>query len=299
MTKEAAAGVLPEKYNAYREKALIRIGEAAVTGMLFEVGAALKPGLVTPISSGSHNDMDYFCFLKSSAVLSTGMQQFVRLGYEYGEVCLPKLRQFGKDLEQRMFEATAGVNTQKGLLFLGGVVCAAAGFCLRNHQSLQPMNIAKGCSSITHGLVERELVKVKRTASPTAGEISYLEHGITGIRGEIEQGLPSILKYGLPAYQLGLREGLPTNEALTQSLLSIMTTADDTVVIHRAGLSGLAYVKAQAQQALALGGMKSEEGIAFVNEMNETFIRQRISPGGSADLLAITVMLYELEFSEL
>ena len=50
-----------------------------------------------------------------------------------------------------------------------------------------------------------------------------------------------------------------------------------------------------SKNALALGGMKSKEGRDYINQMDEIFVKEHISPGGAADLLAITVMLYKLE----
>lgn len=46
---------------------------------------------------------------------------------------------------------------------------------------------------------------------------------------------------------------------------------------------------------MELGGYLSEEGRSFIKEMDEDFIEKNISPGGAADLLAVTLMLYLIE----
>ena len=50
-----------------------------------------------------------------------------------------------------------------------------------------------------------------------------------------------------------------------------------------------------AARILALGGGASPEGLAALRELNERFIALNISPGGCADLLAVTILLWELE----
>lgn len=292
---EAENNYKSERRGHYITEAALKIGEAALTGMLYEVGTTLKPGLVTPISKGAHRDMNYFSFLRSSSSISRAMGVFAQLGFEYGEYCLPEIRKYGKNIEREMYEATGGVNTQKGLLFLGGIAAAAAGFCLKNSVMINSFNISNHCKLITEGIVERELRSIGNKEFYTSGERIYMKYGITGVRGEIEKGLPSISQYGLIYYREALLKGLALDNALTQSLIGIMTVSADTVVVNRAGMEGLDYVKNQANTALKLGGMYTTEGIDFIKAMDKDFIERNISPGGSADLLAITVMLDEIE----
>lgn len=284
-----------EKEGYFITEASIKIGEAVLTGMLYEVSTTLKPGLVTPVSRGSHRDMDYFSFLRSTSAIGKSMSVFAQLGFEYGEKCLPEIRKYGVKIEREMFEATSGVNTQKGLLFLGGVIASAAGFCIKEKIKTNPLNISYECSIITKGIINRELKALRSKDSITSGERIYIAHGITGVRGEIETGLPNVIKYGLPNYREGLKNGLSVDSSLTQSLISIMSSAEDTVVVKRAGIEGLHYVKQHAIIALELGGMYTAEGEAYIKKMDEDFINRNISPGGAADLLAVTVMLHELD----
>jgi triphosphoribosyl-dephospho-CoA synthase CitG len=276
--------------------AAFRIGEAAVLGMLYEVSASPSPGLVSPYSSGTHRDMDFFTFLKSTSAISHSMYLCAQAGIDYSEEELLKvIRSIGITAERNMFKATEGVNTQKGLLFLAGVVCAAAGGCIRNGEKLERINISKKCSVICGGIVERELRGLKYNEKLSNGEKLYLKHGITGVRGEIEMGLPVVLEKGLPSYEEALDANLPAGEALCHSLINIMTDVEDTTVINRCGMEGFVLMKRFAEIAVEIGGMMTIEGKEFIHDMDGIFNEKNISPGGAADLLAITVMIHELE----
>jgi triphosphoribosyl-dephospho-CoA synthase len=271
------------------------IGETAILGMLYEVSTSPKPGMVTPDSRGTHGDMDYFTFLRSSASIASAMYKCAQIGLMIDVDILTKIRNIGISAEKEMLFATNGVNTQKGIIFLGGIVSSAAGSCLRKKIEVNRFNISLECNVITSGIVERELYNLKSKNTLTNGERIYLNHKITGIRGEIEKGLPSVLTVGLPLYEDALIRGLSINKALANTLIGLMTVVEDTVVINRSGLKGYEFMRAEAKKAMELGGMHTPEGQSYIEKLNMKFIERNISPGGAADLLAITVMIYELE----
>lgn len=74
-----------------------------------------------------------------------------------------------------------------------------------------------------------------------------------------------------------------------------MSHVDDTNVLIRTGAIELAYEKAEAMRILELGGALTDEGMAALVEANRDFIHRNISPGGCADLLAVTIFLWNLE----
>lgn len=279
--------------------AAFKIGECAITGMLYEAGAAPKPGLVTPCSKGIHNDMDYFTFLKSTSSIAYSMYLCAQIGIDYKTDLLRKIRSVGIAAEKNMFRATGGINTQKGLLFASGVVCAAAGNVLRDNEKLSRYIISRQCSIICEGLVDRELSVLSYKPGLSNGEKLFISYGVKGIRGEAEKGFLSVIEVGLPIYESALKTGVHESKALTQCLLGLMTVVEDTVVINKKGLEGLDYMRKEAGKALALGGMLTTEGEAFVRKMEKGFLNIGISPGGAADLLALTVMIHELEKIEL
>ncbi|MDD4503416.1 MAG: triphosphoribosyl-dephospho-CoA synthase [Clostridiaceae bacterium] len=272
-----------------------KIGESAILGALYEVSTSPSPGLVSPYSSGSHNDMDFFTFLRSTSSISYAMYLCAQIGIDNDDEILKKVRSIGVYAEKNMLDSTGGINTQRGLLFLAGIVCAAAGSCIRKNKDINRFNISEECSIICNGIVDRELKSLDKNDKLTNGEKLYLEYGIAGIRSEIENGLPSVLNTSLPLFEEALEFGMELKNALCHSLIGLMTVVEDTTVISRCGLNGLEMMRNEAKIALELGGMKSSGGIRHINYMEKVFRSKKISPGGAADLLAITVMIYELE----
>ncbi|EYE88985.1 triphosphoribosyl-dephospho-CoA synthase [Fervidicella metallireducens AeB] len=272
-----------------------KIGEAAILGMLYEVSSSPSPGLISPYSSGSHSDMNFYTFLNSTSSIAHAMYICAQIGIDYEDEILEKIRSVGLWAEKNMLRATDGINTQRGLLFLAGVTAAAAGMCIRNRYRVTRFNISKMASIICYGLVERELKTLSNSKKLTNGERLFLEYGLTGVRGEIEKGLPSIIEVGLPCYEEAISFGLSTPKALSHSLIGLMTVVEDTTVVNRCGIEGLNKMREMAIKALKLGGMKTLEGEGYINKMEDVFVAHNISPGGAADLLAVTVMIHELE----
>ena len=281
--------------------AVQQIGTFAVEAALYEAACAPAPGLVDRFNQGAHTDMDLFSFLSSSSAIGPGLFACALAGWRHrGEpaALFAALRPIGMDAEQAMFRATDGVNTQKGLIFLLGTLAAAAAQTVRRQQPPSAAGVLLVASVMTAGVTDAEL-GVLKTAPPerklTAGERLYLRYGVTGIRGELEAGAPSVLQGGLPALRTALAQGLSVNDALVNALLTLMTVVDDTTILHRHDMETLQFVRRQAQEALALGGMGTDAGRRRVEAMDALFIERRISPGGAADLLAATWFLHRLE----
>lgn len=74
-----------------------------------------------------------------------------------------------------------------------------------------------------------------------------------------------------------------------------MIETEDSNVLGRHNLDMLNYVKKSAREAIRLGGMFSQSGKEYIYKMDKDFIEKNISPGGSADLLAVTFMIALLE----
>jgi len=289
------------------------IGRAALAAAIWEVSASPKPGLVTPHSSGSHRDMEYATFLASAAALGPRFAEFARLGRcSAGEpaALLPALREAGKAAERDMFAATGGVNTHKGLIFSLGLLCAAAGRLEAAGIAPAPSAIAAGAAAIAEGITSRDLARAaaprnsaaRYAAFPddpryagTAGERLFRQFGVRGIRGEAEDGFPSVLNIALPALRAGLSRGLSFNDAMVDALLALCAAVEDTNVLARAGRGGLEIMRREAALAAAAGGIATPQGRAAIEKMNAALIARNISPGGCADLLALAVFLYLLD----
>lgn len=272
-----------------------KIGECAILGMLYEVSSSPSPGLVSPSSMGSHKDMNYFTFLQSSAAIAPAMYICAQIGMDYDDDILMKIRSVGIHAEKNMFKATKGVNTQRGLLFLAGVVASAAGNCRKNYEKINRYNISSKIKSTCGQIVDKELNEIKDENKLTNGEKLFKKYGFTGVRGEVQDGLPNVLGTGIVSYEESLLSGLSTENALIHSLISLMSKVIDTTVVNRCGLCGLNLMKKMANEALSLGSVRTKQGREYIKKMDAVFIENNISPGGVADLLAISVMIYELE----
>lgn len=294
------ASFAAEATNCWPE-AVWEVGARAVEAMLMEAACTPAPGLVDRRNAGAHQDMDYFLFLKSSSALAGTMFRCAAAGWSHdgsGPALLPVLRRIGADGEAKMFRATAAVNTQKGLLFLQGVLAAAAAGVLRDSRRPAASSVCQRVAAICQGLVERELEPLRRmplSRKATAGEKLFLEYGVTGIRGEMEAGLPNIANLALPCFRDALSAGLSLNDALVQALLALMTVAEDTTVLNRHGPDVLREVQALAGSILSGGGMLTESGRREIAGLDQLFIARRISPGGAADLLAATYFIHLID----
>jgi triphosphoribosyl-dephospho-CoA synthase len=204
------------------------------------------------------------------------------------------LRHIGQEAEKSMFHATGGVNTHKGLVFSQGLICAAASCCIeeKGKDIFIAEDICEKVSEMTQGLCSRELASLNKTENLTYGEKLYRRYGFKGIRGEVESGFPTVRNCSLPILRhLKSMKIYHLNEILIQTLLHIIAVNEDTNIAARHDRETLEYVQQYARQVLDAGGVLSPIGIQDVHEMDEDFIRRNISPGGSADLLAVTVFL--------
>jgi len=285
-----------------------KIGSIVLKSILLELSCTPKPGLVDRFNSGANRDMDFNIFIQSTSALAYGFYQLTQLGMDYSnknETMLLSLRKIGLDIEKKMFEATGGINTQKGLIFLEGLICVSAGSLDKEGMLLSPENICQRVKKISEGVVHKELGSLCysfQEGKLTHGEKLFLKYGVTGIRGEVERGFPTVREKGLPTLQVGLKDGLSFNDASVQSLIHIMTVAEDTNVIYRSNLDFLKnYVQEKAREIIDLGGMYTSKGRKSIQDLDKYFIKKGINPGGSADLLAVTIALHyllELSISE-
>lgn len=279
------------------------VEKAAEASLLDEVKATPKPGLVDLNNSGAHRDMDYHTFYNSTKAIAPFIARMAALGAlwhcpEDTEGLFRSIRPVGMEAEAAMFRATDGVNTHKGMIFSMGLVAAAAGLLFQREQKpLQAEKILALCGEMCRGPLGEDFASISQESPRTHGERLYLQYGCRGIRGEAALGFPSLSGCALPA----LRECLAEindgdhNRLCLQILLRLMARVDDTNVLFRTDYASLLYVKEEAARILLLGGSYTEEGIKALWALNEDFTRRNISPGGCADLLAITLFLWRLE----
>lgn len=246
------------------------VADLAERALRLELDTTPKPGLVDRRDNGAHKDMDYALMSKSISALRPYL---TRLAVESAKDIDPaKIKEIGIEAEKAMLKATGGVNTHKGALFCIGLSVAAAS------------NLASATGSV-------EAYSFKELVSRAASEIPSARgtHGAEAKRsfkavGALENAraaYPELFADWLP-YYLSL-EGDPFR--CHKTLLHIMTTLDDTNILHRRGAEGLAHAEAEAARLLE---DFSESGLS---SLNKDFIRENISPGGSADMLSLTIFI--------
>jgi len=280
-----------------KRKIAEEIAALALRSILYEISCSPKPGLVDRLNSGSHADMDFYSFINSSSVLTFYFYEIVKKSLELKtdlKGLFPEIRKIGIKAEKEMLAATNGVNTQKGLIFSMGILCSSIGHMIRTRKGITPSTISLAISEMTAGLVSTELHHLKPDGKGkpnlTKGEKAYLRYGAAGIGGEAETGFPSVINHGLPAFRQASLKSTDLDIRMVHTLITIMSVAEDTLVLSKGGFPLLHFVQNQAALILARGSVFNKRGLRRVKDLDALFIRKDISPGGSADLLAVTLM---------
>ncbi|WP_439185626.1 triphosphoribosyl-dephospho-CoA synthase [Carboxylicivirga taeanensis] len=293
-----------------RDKEVVKkVAGYAIRGLLLEVALSPKPGLVCRNSTGAHADMDFVSFMGSAAAIAPYLTEISQLaisfqGRNVSDV-LPQIKSIGQEMEQAMFSATNGVNTHKGAIFLMAISCFAVVRVVRKQGYLKLNAFSSVVQQLTSGLVQRELCAGLTERVLTHGQQCFKKYGLqaAGARGEVEQGLPTVLHHALPYLQDSLVKKLSayTDEEITgllvPLLLKIITVNNDTNVLYRHDGVVLEQLKQNAKKALddwRSGNRQTYDGLV------EWCLQKRISPGGSADLLALTLTLHlcQTEFTK-
>jgi triphosphoribosyl-dephospho-CoA synthetase len=207
------------------------------------------------------------------------------------EEAFEKLRFRGRTAEQEMYDATGGVNTHKGAIFSLGLLCGAAGRLSGQERNAQ--QLLQLCSEMVRGITDRELRQQNK--ADTNGKRLYSHYGVTGIRGQAENGFPAVLEHGLPVFRAGIAKGLSVNDAGCAALLHLIANTQDTNLMARSDLL------TQQQLAAELGRILEKEpypGAETLQKLDREYTERNLSPGGSADLLAVTYFLHFLEQEE-
>ncbi|MFL3319462.1 triphosphoribosyl-dephospho-CoA synthase CitG [Klebsiella michiganensis] len=270
--------------------------------LLTEVRLTPKPGLVDIRNAGAHRDMDLASFEASTAAVAPWMEKFFIMGHDTANITpeqvLTMLRPVGMACETDMLEATGGVNTHRGAIFAFGLLCAAAGRLVARGEPVEQHRVCDRVARFCRGLVGRELSSPEGM-KVSKGEEHFLRYGLSGARGEAESGFRTVRTQAMPVFNRVMADTGDTNLALLQTLLHLMAWNDDTNLVSRGGLEGLNFVQQQAQKLLWEGGVLTDGGLEALRRLDDELIIRHLSPGGSADLLAVTWFLSGFPAGEL
>lgn len=165
-----------------------------------------------------------------------------------------QLRQLGIEAEKAMLEATGGVNTHRGAIFCLGLTINA--WVKGSH--------TEGLMCLPIGKIAQGILAINQTVKDLPPRAA-MANALGGYRQLFEDWLPY--------YASGAGE--------LKTLLRIMSTLDDTCVIKRAGAEKAQLVK---QEALTVDSM----------ELCGRYAAEGISPGGAADMLALTIFIHSI-----
>ncbi|XKM14366.1 triphosphoribosyl-dephospho-CoA synthase CitG [Orbaceae bacterium ac157xtp] len=271
--------------------------QLAQQALLKEVCLSPKPGLVDMLNNGAHKDMNFDTFIASIKAISPWFDLFYDYGKNFnlsqnGEF-LQGLRVIGLKCEQAMFDATKRVNTHKGGIFAFGLLLGALGKLTQKNASLNYLAICDEISNQCQGLVVNELVS--KNSANTVGEKLFKQYQLTGARGEAESGYKTVRDISLPIFNEMLSKGFDEETSLLQAMLYLLAYNKDTNIVSRGGISGLEFVQESAKTLIKKGGILDKNGRDDLQKLDLELIRRNISPGGSADLIAITWFLSQFQ----
>ncbi len=265
------------------------LSTAAVSALLDEAELTPKPALVDRRGNGAHHDLDLARLRRSAQSLRDGFADIARTAAV--EKSLPWLREqigrIGRDMERRMLVATAGSNAHRGAIWALGLLVAAAA---PRRSERNAARIATAAAALAR--------LPDRFAHPrplSNGDRARLRFGATGARGEAQAAFPHVVRVGLPTLRAARGRGVPEDCARLDALMAIMASLDDTCLLHRGGLAALETAKAGARAVLAAGGTATPAGIERLHRLHAELMTLWASPGGSADLLGVTLFLDRLE----
>ena len=248
------------------------LGWLATSALERELALTPKAGLVDRYDNGSHADMNFHLMSRSIAALRPFFVEMARASVD--DLDVARLQAIGLRAEEAMLQATGGVNTHRGALFALGLSVSVASHLFAHEGRLE--------QSALRRLVSEVAAQIP-AADGTHGSLARSRHGVGGALAAAQSAWPQLFDDWLPFYR-NMKDDTCREH---KTLLRIMATLDDTNVLYRGGEEAARLVKEGAQRLLE---RYSEYGM---KRLNAEFVSMNISPGGSADMLALT-MFYDI-----
>ena len=271
-----AAAMCPETTWPYLLAAL------AQRALCMELDTPCKPGLVGPDGSGAHKDMDYGIMLRGIRALRPFWSRMALAGSP------EELQQLGIEAESAMMAATGGVNTHRGAIFALGLALNAFWTICRDAQSTdnqKNMQILLG--NIATEILRNQLKVNDLHITPLVGARRM---AADGYRELFEDWLP--FYRSIKTEEVHIATEKPTGPSAEQmTLLRIMSTLDDTCVVHRVGEERAEQVKKEAGEIAGQAGNDVSVMPDMIGQLCERYAAEGISPGGAADMLSLTIFI--------
>lgn len=237
------------------------LADWAEASLMEELHTPLKPGLVGPDGSGSHEDMDLPLMEKS---IKTIRPYFAMIAAMQKDIVT-----LGKEAEKAMLTASGGINTHKGAIFSMGLALYALGAMIKRGENPEIASLQKEISLIAGRIPED---------NSTNGYHARKAYGAAGALEMARRGYPS-----LPQWLAAAGE-----DDNIKVLLLILSELDDTNILHRGGPQALEFVKKTSKDLLENFDKES------LKSFGEELKARNLSPGGAADMLALSLFLNKI-----
>lgn len=287
----------------FSRKFALTTSACCAKGMLYEVMTTPKPGLVDRHHTGAHTDMDVSLFVDSIDSLTDYFYDCTILGIQHTyhktdshelSQLFSQLRKRGIQAETQMLLATNGINTHKGIVFSGGILCGALGHLYSTQEFYTDTDLSVCCQDMLISL-EEDFTAINKRENLSHGEQLYRNYGLKGIRGEAMRGFPTLFSVGIPLFEKLRQKKVPLYQAGRKTLLHFIAYGEDTNIITRSDYQTFLQIRNKVKEFLAQHPDEIYDDILIVNQLDDWFVKKNISPGGSADLLALTYFLYFLK----
>jgi triphosphoribosyl-dephospho-CoA synthase len=266
------------------QRRALQLADRAVDVLIAEAMLTPKPALVDRRGPGAHRDLDLTRLLRSARSLHGAFRKMAAFaaGREPNQALREELARIGRAGERDMLAATGGSNAHRGAIWIIGLLVAA-----------RAMSSAGATPSEVAARAGRIAAFPDRYAPPqdSQGARACRRYGVRGARGEACAGFPHVVNVGLPAMWAARARGADETCARLDALMAIMTSLDDTCLLHRGGLDALEAAQSGARAVLAAGGSSTAAGWHALLRLDAELLALHASPGGCADLLAACLFL--------
>ena len=261
------------------------LGRLACQALIAEAELTPKPGLVDRRGAGAHTDLSLTIMKRSALAIEPHFCEmaFISNRTHPGQALRERLAVIGRDAERAMLKATNGSNSHKGAIWILGLLISAAAVHVEDDPKVSRI-----------AATAKEIASFADRAAPrliSHGELVGKRYGAAGARGEALRGFPHVVDIGLPVLRSKRASGATQTVARLDTLLSIMSSLNDTCLLYRGGKKALVAAKDGAIAVERAGGSGTAIGRQKLFRLDRRLLELGVSPGGSGDLLAATLFL--------
>lgn len=265
------------------------VAHLATRALKAELNTTPKPGLVDTHDSGAHRDMDHALMMRSIRAMHPYFVRLATLGYDSPKLpAHDDIVRIGIEAEKAMFKSTGGVNTYKGALFSMGLALTAATYIIGRGKVATTTH---GKEYVPGDLLSAIIIQLANGFPDTSGthgsrakQLAQSGCSLKSALDNAREGYSQLFGEWLPFYETRIKGD--DSYVKHKTLLRIMCDLDDTNIVYRTDYATMQQVKTQARHLL------EDFSEAGIEDMNRDFVGRNISPGGSADMLALVVFLF-------